>query len=283
MEVSIVTIVRNEARFMINYLDALSNQEFTDFEAIIIDNGSTDRTVSIINNHKDSRIRLYSVKDDIGLGALRNEGLQHCKGTYVFFTDGDCMPSRYWLTEGLRSFKNGDCLGVEGRTFYQYHAIITMSDYNTESLTSGRYMTCNMAYRRDTLVNLDGFDPNCFHNHEDRELALRVLKLGVIHYCNDMLVCHQNKTLTVGAVLKRSMRAESIVYIMKHHKKSFRWFERIIYPQHLLIIFFPFLLLTHYSYRSTHDIYIGLFKYLSLFLERFVIWRAAIRNRIFLI
>ena len=283
MEVSIITIVKNEADHIDRFLESIVSQVYKEFEIIIVDDGSTDGTLEKIARFDDPRLRCISAPRGRGVGFLRNVGLQHAKGEFVFFTDGDCAPSRYWIKEGLRLFNSETCVGIEGRTFYLYRTNITISDYNTETLFPGNYMTCNMAYRREILEEVGFFDPKFDYGHEDRDLAIRVKEKGKIIYAPDMLVCHQEKKLTAKSVLTRAMRAKNAVYLLRKHGTGKRWGARIIYPSHLLIIICPFLLISHYSYRSAKDVQIGLIKYVSLIIERFVIWYAAVKFRVFLL
>ena len=281
MFVSVVCILRNEEKFIQRNLAALSGQDHKDFEIVFVDNGSSDKTADMIRKFEDPRVRLVVEPRNLGLGELRNIGVRHACGEFVFFTDGDCVPSHNWISEGLNAFTSDSILGVEGRTFYEYETNPTVSDFNTESLTPGRYMTCNMAYRTAAINGIGGFDPECTHNHEDRELAIRISEIGSIVYSDQMLVCHANKKLNAESVIKRTYRAECMVYIIKKHRARHYKRQYVLYPQHLLIMFLPFLIITHYSYRSRRDIYIGVIKFLSLFLERALIWRAAIRHRVF--
>lgn len=70
-------------------IDSVLNQSFTDFEFIIVDDGSTDNTVTIINSYKDSRIRLVKNEHDF-IKAL-NIGLQTANGKYIARMDADDM------------------------------------------------------------------------------------------------------------------------------------------------------------------------------------------------
>jgi len=283
MEASVVTIVRNEADRIGEYLRAIAAQDYSHFEVIIVDDGSTDGTVREIEKFSDPRITCLSAKTGQGVAALRNIGVQHAKGKYIFFTDGDCAPSRYWLSEGIRRFQTETCEGVEGRTFYHYQNTITISDYNTETLNPDHYMTCNMAYRKSALERVGFFDPNFDCGHEDRDLALRVKRIGRIIYAEDMLVCHQEKRLTPRAILGRAFRAKNMVYLFKKHQKEGQRGKLVLYPSHITIILFPFLLISHYTYRSLSDVQIGFVKYFALIIERLLIWYWAIKYRIFLL
>jgi len=283
MKVSVVVIVKNEVRFIRDFLGALSQQSYQDFEVIIVDNASNDGTAEIINSFADTRIKYFYEPSQLGIANLRNIGIKKAQGAYIFFTDGDCIPTKYWLEEGLKALEKDEYLGVEGKTFYESQKEITVSDYNTHQFVPGEFMTCNMAYTRDILEKVNYFDPAFKYGHEDRDLAFRVLSYGKIYFCPQMLVGHQKKILTVKDLFRKARWSANAVDFIKKHKVHPRLKLRILFPGRLLIIFFPIILIFAVGYQSLHDIIIGFFKYFAYIYERILIWKSAVRNKIFII
>lgn len=283
MKVSVIIIVRNEAKFIRGLLDSLISQSYQDFEIIMIDNGSKDETAEQVKTFQDKRIKYFYEVSICGIAALRNLGIKKSSGKYIFFTDGDCVPSRYWIEEGLKALETEDCFGVEGKTYYESQQEITVSDYNTRQFAAGEFMSCNVGYRRDILEKVNFFDNIFKYGHEDRDLAYRVLKLGKIHFSPHMLVAHQKKKLTIQALFSRAKRVENAVDFIKKHKVYPRIKKKILYPDRFLIIFCPWVLVFAVSYRDFYDLILGFFKYVCYIYERILIWKTALRNRIFVI
>jgi len=283
MKVSVVVIAKNEGQFIDGLLEALSKQSHHDFELIFIDNSSFDKMADIVNSFNDQKIKYFYEPSTEGFAYLRNFGISKAQGNYIFFTDGDCFPDKHWIEEGLAVLEKEDFLGLEGKTYYESQSETTVSDYNTRQFLPGEFMTCNIAYRKDILEKVNYFDPKFKYGHEDRDLAYRVLELGKIGFCPQMLVAHQKKSLTVGSLFRRARWASNAVDFIKKHKVHPRLKLRILFPERLLIIIFPFVLIFTVSYRSLYDFKIGFFKYLAYIYERILIWRSAIRNRIFII
>jgi len=75
---SIAISVYNKASFVEQTLRSILNQSFSDFEIIIVDDGSTDNSLEVINTIKDNRISVYSIKNQ-GVAAARNYVLQKAK------------------------------------------------------------------------------------------------------------------------------------------------------------------------------------------------------------
>ncbi len=283
MKISVVIVVKNEERFIRSLLGSLLRQSYEEFELIIIDNNSTDKTSSIIKSFSDQRIKYFFESSSCGLARLRNLGISKAKGEYIFFTDGDCAPDKHWIEEGLKVLETGEYVGVSGKTYYESEGEVTVSDCNTHQFVDGQFMSCNVVYRRDILERVNYFDPVFEYSHEDRDLAYRVLKVGKIYFSADMLVAHKKKRLSIEGLLNRAKRTVNEVDFIKRHKKHPRLKGFIFYPRRLLIIFCPIVLIFVVSYRGPYDLIYGFLKYFVYIYERFLIWKAALRNKIFII
>lgn len=87
-KVSVILPVYNEEKYIRKAVDSVLNQTFDDFELIIVNDGSSDDTLNIINGFDDKRIRLIN-QNNKGPGASRNNALKIACGEYVMFLDGD--------------------------------------------------------------------------------------------------------------------------------------------------------------------------------------------------
>jgi glycosyltransferase involved in cell wall biosynthesis len=158
-------------RYIWDCITSLLNQSFADFEIIIVDDLSSDNTQRIIERFDDKRIRYYRNTEMLGLSRSRNQSVKYAKSEYVFFTDADCKVSKNWLEEGLHYFEVQGVVGVEGKTFYvseDYKP--TRSDSVMENKSGGEFMTCNIAYTKNVLEFVGGFDER-FTYHEDRSCS----------------------------------------------------------------------------------------------------------------
>lgn len=89
IEISVIMPCYNVEKYINEGIESVLNQTFTDFELIIIDDGSTDQTWSICNNYKDSRIKLHKLKTNKGNYFARNLGLMYSKGNFIAMLDAD--------------------------------------------------------------------------------------------------------------------------------------------------------------------------------------------------
>src|ERR1700742_2594037 len=88
MRVSVVVPLYNKARFVRRTIDSILGQRFTDFEVIVVNDGSSDGGEKIVEAISDPRLRLIS-QPNAGPGAARNRGLAEARGEYVAFLDSD--------------------------------------------------------------------------------------------------------------------------------------------------------------------------------------------------
>lgn len=95
--ISVVMPAYNCAGFLRESLDSLLNQTFSDFELIIINDGSTDNTADIIRSYKDARIRYLENSKNEGLAFTLNRGIDLSRGRFIARMDGDdiCLPQRF--------------------------------------------------------------------------------------------------------------------------------------------------------------------------------------------
>jgi len=286
MHVSIILTIKNESVHIKNCLDSIIHQSYEDFEIIVVDDYSTDNTLEIVNSFKDKRIKPYSaLEKGLGHARLGNYALKKASGKYIFFTDGDCVPHYNWITEGLKIFENDDCVGVEGKTFYETKRSVTVRDYYTQRVVPGGFMTCNVAYLRDSIIDAGCFDPKFKYCYEDRDLGLRIKKLGKVYFESNMLVFHQMKKVNTISLFRRAKRAGDMVYFdAKNGRSSSEYINKnIFYPSHLLIILFPPLIFLGARNESIYDLFICFMKYFSFIFERIFIWAFAVKYKKFIV
>ena len=95
-KVSILMPVYNSEKFVLEAIDSILNQSFTDFEFIIVDDASTDQTLNIIKSFSDKRIKLIENKINVGNNNARNIGMGIATGEYICAMDADdiAVPNR---------------------------------------------------------------------------------------------------------------------------------------------------------------------------------------------
>jgi GT2 family glycosyltransferase len=286
VEVTVSIPLLHADRYIHACLKSLLAQTFRDFEIITVEDPPYDGTKQIIDEFKDDRIRYLRNREFLGVPKSQNKSLRLAEGKYIFFTDADCIVSENWIEQGLKSFRNENCVAVEGKTHYvSKNYTPTFSDHPIRNEEAGQFMTCNMAYKRSVLENIGGFDER-FDYLEDRDLGLRVLRLGQICFNPEMVVHHRKVTTSPIQFVKKAKWTRNRVLLYKKFKEKQYILWRIMFPTYLMAtIFPPFIIVSLFrnQYRTKEDLALFPFIYPKLVYERLSIWQTCAKERVFLI
>jgi glycosyltransferase involved in cell wall biosynthesis len=107
LKVSIIIPLYNKAPYVRRALDSIAVQTFADFEAIVVDDGSTDDGAAILADYSDARFRLIR-QANAGPGAARNAGLAQARGEFIAFLDADDEWLPNYLHESVRLLEDSD-------------------------------------------------------------------------------------------------------------------------------------------------------------------------------
>ncbi|MEY4572068.1 MAG: hypothetical protein RLZ10_1294 [Bacteroidota bacterium] len=118
--VSILMPAYNAAKYIITAIESILNQTFTDFEFIIINDGSTDETEEIIQSYKDSRIRYFKNESNIKLIATLNKGFDLCRGEYIVRMDADDISHLDRIQKQVEFMDENPKVGLSGTAFESF-------------------------------------------------------------------------------------------------------------------------------------------------------------------
>jgi len=189
--VTVVIPTRNRSAMLIRLLESLERTEYRQWEAVVVDDGSTDGTAAVVKCFQASGLPLhYRYQSWQKMGAARNLGIAAACGEIVAFTDDDCVVDPAWIGALAESFQaHPEALGVQGKTVTD-HSAMTPFTRQIEQVEGGQpYRTCNVAYRTDVLRALGGFDTMLIRG-EDVVMAMRVLECGPIIFAPEAIVVH---------------------------------------------------------------------------------------------
>ncbi|MBM3262392.1 MAG: glycosyltransferase family 2 protein [candidate division Zixibacteria bacterium] len=182
----------NRPAFLARLLESLADQDVAPdhFEVLVVSDGSTDHTHEYLEafccTHTNFR---WMVQKNQGPAAARNTGLAVATTDCIAFTDDDCIAAPDWVRHILRCFKEQpDVLGMEGKTVTQ-HELRTPFTHYVEG-NGECYASCNVAYRRQALTELGGFDTRFFYGNEDVDLAWRMMQRGRMVFNEKMVILH---------------------------------------------------------------------------------------------
>lgn len=118
-KVSVIMPVFNGQTYIDYAINSILGQTFTDFELLIINDGSTDKTEDIIKNIRDDRIQYYCFETNKGVAYARNFGIELARGKYIALMDSDDIAPDYRLEKQVDYLeKHIDCDCIVGRMKY---------------------------------------------------------------------------------------------------------------------------------------------------------------------
>ncbi|MBS2038466.1 glycosyltransferase family 2 protein [bacterium] len=238
MDYSVVIATYNRRELLQRTLEALRLQSMDPqrFEVIVIDDGSSDGTAESLASLHNPRLRVIS-QSNRGPAAARNRGIREACGAWVVLTDDDTVPAPDWLEQVERAGgQHPDWVGVEGST------ICSDPDplgHWVENLRGRQFITANMAYRRQLLLDLGGLDESFPHPKcEDTELAWRCLQHGPIGFWPEMRIEHPNRSQSLASLLKSSRYDLSEFRLHRKLGADYRKFRRFGNPWLMLALIY---------------------------------------------
>lgn len=123
--VSVIVPTYNVERYVEDCIDSLISQIYSNIEIIVIDDGSKDATVYLLNQYKD-KIKLIAHDNNKGQGARRNEGLALASGKYIYFVDSDDWIEPETIEEAVDQLEKtgADLVRFNGKVFYEGDAAL---------------------------------------------------------------------------------------------------------------------------------------------------------------
>jgi glycosyltransferase involved in cell wall biosynthesis len=233
--ISIVIPAYNAERFIGRTLSSALNQTFKDIEVIVVNDGSTDRTQSIVEKFaaNDRRVRLFNTRNR-GVARARNFGIENARGTYVAFLDADDLwhPSKIQLQfEALNAYASDPSwAGV-----YVFHRAIDEEDrvigigpvtMNCRGYVLARALVLkfigngsSLLVRREAAMAVGGFDPSYVDagvgGCEDLDFELRLAAQYRIEVVRSFLVGYR---LYQGNMSSNRVRmAKSLIATVEQH------------------------------------------------------------------
>lgn len=186
--VSIVIPCYNGAKFITKTLQSVFSQSFSNYELIVVNDGSTDNSEEIIQASLHPSLR-YFFQKNAGVSAARNQGLRLAKGKYILFLDADDLLEQDFLRLRI------ELLEKEPAFLFAYSEVITINEDDAETGTvlqavgqrvdeeictyKTNYCSCpsNYIIRREKIIDTLEFN-TILSNSADRFFLLRLNQLG---------------------------------------------------------------------------------------------------------
>ncbi len=203
-KVSVIVCSYNGAQTLEACLESLLKIDYPNYEIVVVDDGSTDRTPQIVEQYRD-RPKIVPVhQKNMGLSYARNVGAHTATGEIVAYTDGDCMADPDWLYYLVGTLLSGPYAGVGGPNISPpaanwVQACVSAapggpSHVLTTDVVAEHIPGCNMAFHRWAFEQVGGFDPEYRKAGDDVDFCWRLQNAGqVIAFSASAIVWHYRR------------------------------------------------------------------------------------------
>ncbi len=213
--VSVIIPTYNRATTLPRAIDSALEQTVEDLEVVVVDDGSTDETASVLAGYDDPRVRVVTHETNRGANVARNTGIEHARGEYVAFLDSDdeWRPTKLENQLAVLDRRSSewvaaycdftiDVTGTTGRFQQLVAGVLARADDETtreggdelvgeilaDTVHPGAGST--LLVRRDVAREVGGFDET-LDRFQDPEFVLRILEAGKLAYVDEPLVVRE--------------------------------------------------------------------------------------------
>jgi GT2 family glycosyltransferase len=240
-KISVVVCAYNAELTMRECLESLTKLSYPSYEAVIVDDGSNDHTGAIADEYPQFKI---IHQPNRGLSAARNVGMAAATGDIIAYLDSDAVADPDWLTYLAWKFKSTDHVGIGGPNLpppeggWLANCVASAPGSPTHILlddeTAEHIPGCNMAFHKEALAAIGGFDASYTAAGDDVDICWRLQERGhTIGFSPAAIVWHHRRK-TIKSYLKQQMgygKAEAM--LLQKHPDRFnavgcaRWAGRI--------------------------------------------------------
>lgn len=217
MPISVITTTYNCGSYINDAAKSVLSQTYNNFEYIIIDDGSTDLTESIVNSFNDQRIRYYKI-DHVGRSIALNYGLSKCTYDWVALIDADDIWHPIKLERQVKLIENNHDVIFSNAFFFKKNSLHfsiecpkTKIDLLETLQLHGHMVNSSIIYNKNFIKKLGSYNEG-LTNSEDYDLLLRIIPKSSYKFIDNYLVfCKlRDSSLSRNSIEKTKQNIRSI-------------------------------------------------------------------------
>lgn len=201
--VSVVVLNWNGKHFLEKCLDSLLNQDYPNFEVLLVDNGSTDNSLEFVRSKfgKNGKLRVVALRKNHGFSKGNNIGIKYARGDYIIVLNNDTEVKKNLITKLVETAERSERIGSvgckivtdKGKTWFSQKFtnggfivpffLQTLAKERIEAVSNDFYTNlansgCAVLYRKSVLDEVGLFDEDFWSNWEDWDLGYRINLAG---------------------------------------------------------------------------------------------------------
>jgi glycosyltransferase involved in cell wall biosynthesis len=197
--VSVVMSVYNTEKYLTESINSILNQTYTDFEFIIVNDGSNDNSLEIINSFHDTRIVIIN-QSNTGLAKALNNGIKLAKGKYIARMDADDISNKdriekqvVFLNENPQYVvigSNATFIDMQSNRLYDSNYFLNDNEIR-DRLPLSPFFHSSTMFKKNIFEEIGGYNEKIKHHFEDRILWNQMAKLGKLGNLPETLISYR--------------------------------------------------------------------------------------------
>jgi glycosyltransferase involved in cell wall biosynthesis len=215
-KVTILMPVYNGEYFLNESINSILNQKFNDFEFLIINDGSKDKSIDIINSYRDDRIKIINNANNQGLISILNQGIKISRGQYIARMDCDDISLSHRLITQVNfmdSHPNIDVCGSWVKTIGDLDGQIWRYPVLPNEIKCQLFFECPLAHptvmiRKTSIQSKNFYYDEAYQHAEDYELWERSSRELMFANIGEVLLlyrCHTQQVVSKHALINRKL------------------------------------------------------------------------------
>ncbi|MBA3711312.1 MAG: glycosyltransferase family 2 protein [Pyrinomonadaceae bacterium] len=223
-EVSVIIPCYNQGQFVDEAVESVLAQTFSDFEIIIVNDGSTDEETNRILKTYDKPQTIVLQTRNHGLGGARNNGIRAAQGKYILPLDADDRIGNTYLEQAVKVLEAQDNIGIvycEAEFFGDRTGKWELPPYNFPDILLGNIIFCSAFFRKSDWEKTEGYE-NDLSGWEDYDFWLSIIELGRdVYRIPTILFYYRQRAESMIKSMSWQQQISAYARIMKNHSQLY--------------------------------------------------------------
>ncbi len=221
-KISVILPIFNGEKHIEKTLKTILNQTYKNFELMIINDGSTDKTPEILSRIKDKRVKVINNKKNLGVTKSLNLGIKKARCKYIARCDSDDLnyPKRFekqinFLEENPEYVligSNAKWINEKGKTLKGFKVKIEDRDIRRWMYIRNQFHHPSVMYKKSIFEKVGGYNEK-FNGVEDYELWFRMMKFGKVYNLKENLI--ERRINEEGVTAKKHWKIEFLALVVR--------------------------------------------------------------------
>lgn len=241
--VSVIVPCYNQATYLAETLDSVLAQTYTNWECIIVDDGSIDNPQKIAELYvqKDQRFTFIR-QENQGPSVARNNGIHVSKGQFILPLDSDDIIASTYIEKAVGVFAQDKTIKLvycKAKFFGEKNSEWDLPLYKYEDIIWGNMIFCTALFRRKDYNQTGGYNPKMRGGLEDWDFWLSLLKSNdKVYRIDEILFFYRIKDISRSTLITYSINKELLRQIFNNHKELYEPYlqDIIMYRQQALFV-----------------------------------------------